>query len=445
MFLLIYLVASAVLKTRAQETPSYSQGIINRLTQHSGNLSAARFRKTCFLLINGTKSVFPDRYTMETLGFQYNLLSTVDWDYISAIPDAQPQVATLWDHHQNDKFIAMGNSSFILSTQKVFSSLLNPCLLLWNGDIVISWRKDAGSIRIIYIKVEETHPSIGAAIEHYIPYFRTLDFFNERIPHVDFSGEDPRLYIVGEHNSTSRQRLWVAYCQRHRRSRPELWMSYAEILLENSNSAYTIKLDYTININFRLESMSEQKNWSPFILQDSDKQLFISSVEPHQVVDVVHTKFKIHVFGKTVELSSYGNVRNITDIWKWGELRGGTPATLINNKFYLTFFHSSNEPPRTGDILRTYVFGAYTFCPTPPYRVLKISSLPITHDTMFTGPWTNLPLSYYHIDYVAFPMSFMIDGNIIHLTYGKQDEDGWIMQIDIAGLLDSLTVVNNYC
>ena len=156
MFLLIYLVASAVLKTRAQETPSYSQGIINRLTQHSGNLSAARFRKTCFLLINGTKSVFPDRYTMETLGFQYNLLSTVDWDYISAIPDAQPQVATLWDHHQNDKFIAMGNSSFILSTQKVFSSLLNPCFLLWNGDIVISWRKDAGSIRIIYIKVPYT-------------------------------------------------------------------------------------------------------------------------------------------------------------------------------------------------------------------------------------------------------------------------------------------------
>lgn len=34
--------------------------------------------------------------------------------------------------------------------------------------------------------------------------------------------------------------------------------------------------------------------------------------------------------------------------WTWGDLRGGTPALYIGDNRYLTFFHSSNEPPATG-------------------------------------------------------------------------------------------------
>ena len=52
------------------------------------------------------------------------------------------------------------------------------------------------------------------------------------------------------------------------------------------------------------------------------------------------------VQGTTVGLStmkSGGSFR-----WSWGDLRGGTPAMFVGGNRYLTFFHSSNEPPATG-------------------------------------------------------------------------------------------------
>jgi len=227
-------------------------------------------------------------------------------------------------------------------------------------------------------------------------------------------------------------------------------------------ASLVLKLVQEININFKLESQGDQKNWTPFMVSSSseekdmataavrDKILFIGSVDPHRVIRTVPTKYNQHVYGETVALTQHGNVANISDLWKWGELRGGTTAALVEQgdglpPVYLTLFHASNDPPRTGDVLRTYVFGAYTFCASAPHKILKISSSPIAHESMFQGPWTNLPLSFYHIDYVAFPMSFIADGDVLHLTYGKQDQDGWMAQLSLKRLLDSLSVVNDQC
>ena len=44
-----------------------------------------------------------------------------------------------------------------------------------------------------------------------------------------------------------------------------------------------------------------------------------------------------------------------------------------------------------GDVLRTYVFGAYTFEANPPFAIKTISDAPIVHETMYSGPWANLP------------------------------------------------------
>ena len=63
------------------------------------------------------------------------------------------------------------------------------------------------------------------------------------------------------------------------------------------------------------------------------------------------------------------------------------------------------------------------------------------------GPWTYLPISYYHIDYIVFPMSFIIDENneFLYVLYGKQDKEGWIAKIDFHLLMNSLTVLNEEC
>ena len=74
-----------------------------------------------------------------------------------------------------------------------------------------------------------------------------------------------------------------------------------------------------------------------------------------------------------------------------------------------------------------------------------MSSKPIVHKSMYSGNWTNLRLSCYHIDYVVFPMSFIPDGNTIYLTYGKQDSEGWMIRIDMHKMIDILVVVETTC
>jgi len=109
----------------------------------------------------------------------------------------------------------------------------------------------------------------------------------------------------------------------------------------------------------------------------------------------------------------------------------------------LTFFHSSLVPPTTGDVLRTYVFGAYTFQKDAPFALTGMTNKPIVHETMYSGPWTNLPESFYLIDYVAFPMSALLsyDKKFIYLLYGKQDIEGWVAKIDVEELFASFVSV----
>lgn len=388
---------------------------------------------------------------METLGFQYDQIKVVGKREIDTFPDAPTPLQTLWDHHANNRFLNLGESEFIVgSPMKVFS-LLNPCFIYWNGNIVVSWRKEPGLIRIVLIDskllihanqtVSSRHSKHRShSIRQHIALLKHFNFNNDSLPHVEMAGEDPRVITVG--NSSRPQLLYVAFCQRYHRANPELWMSYAQVLLNNGSLA----LDVTVNFNYKLESMKEQKNWSPFVVNET-QLLFIQSIDPHRIVHEVKTVHRQHVFGETLYLSQ-SPTGNLSHLWRWGELRGGTPALPIqwsNQSLYLAFFHSSNIPPRTGNVIQTYAMGAYVFCPQPPFRILRMSSKPIIHSSMYSGNWTNLPLSYYHIDYVVFPMSFILDGNIIYLTYGKQDAEGWLIRLDLRKMLDSLAIVENSC
>ena len=119
----------------------------------------------------------------------------------------------------------------------------------------------------------------------------------------------------------------------------------------------------------------------------------------------------------------------------------------INENTYLLFFHSSRDPPETGDVLKTYYMGALTFSSKPPFSIMSITTVPITHDIMYKGSWSDLPLSYYSIDYIVFPMGYILinkqsssssSSSIIYLFYGRQDKQGWVARIDLANLLSSM-------
>jgi hypothetical protein len=80
--------------------------------------------------------------------------------------------------------------------------------------------------------------------------------------------------------------------------------------------------------------------------------------------------------------------------WGYGDMRGGTPAVYLNDSRYLSFFHSTNDITTNGTQLKTYVFGAYVLDSKPPFSIQAISRQPPVHESMYTGPWTDMRLSY---------------------------------------------------
>lgn len=146
-------------------------------------------------------------------------------------------------------------------------------------------------------------------------------------------------------------------------------------------------------------------------------------------------------------------------IWDWGELRGGSTALLVNNKFFLTFFHSRKYIHSDYGIrswFETYFFGAYTFSMTPPFRILKISRAPIVLDEWYSGTTVH---GNPFLDYVVFPLSAYITNEtvrvfegdkeidvvtpVITLSVGRNDREAWMAKIRLDELLSSLVTVHH--
>eukprot|EP01041_Mallomonas_annulata_P010716 gene10716-22376_t len=184
-------------------------------------------------------------------------------------------------------------------------------------------------------------------------------------------GEDPRIwtyknelyFLFNAINIT----LWP--------SRRMFMMSTNDINLTTSSSVYAINVE---NAPYRT-----QKNWMPFIYKNT--QLFIYSVQPHQIIYTVPTDEPYTTPlrpGLTSQSNGFKDLiaklassTMMTDFyWCLGDIRGGTPALLIGDR-YLTFFHS-----RKGNMATTkdtYFMGAYTFAAEPPFQILSITAEPI--------------------------------------------------------------------
>src|SRR6202007_694212 len=85
-------------------------------------------------------------------------------------------------------------------------------------------------------------------------FLRSFDFSKMTLIHLSVKGEDPRLITTGHYG---KQQLWVVFCKRYHRGRPELQMSYGE-LVHRENA---LVMDTCIDINFNNERPREdQKN-----------------------------------------------------------------------------------------------------------------------------------------------------------------------------------------
>ena len=75
---------------------------------------------------------------------------------------------------------------------------------------------------------------------------------------------------------------------------------------------------------------------------------------------------------------------------------------------------------------------------SPPFEITHVSPEPIMHQTFINE---SLGWASRAVDYIAFPMGFVIMEPFIYLSYGKNDRDSWILKLNKTGLLSSLRPV----
>lgn len=173
---------------------------------------------------------------------------------------------------------------------------------------------------------------------------------------------------------------------------------------------------------FRQENQSRvwEKNWVPFEWNDT---LYLGyTLNPHEILYAnLMSGYCFSVY-RSSHFSS----------WDYGILRGSGAACLVDGE-YLSFFHSSkymSSEASHGQMAWHYFMGAYTFSPDPPFQITRISKNPIVKDHFYE------PTDYWKK--VIFPGGFVVDGNQIHVAYGKNDAEIWIATLDKDKLLESL-------
>lgn len=162
-----------------------------------------------------------------------------------------------------------------------------------------------------------------------------------------------------------------------------------------------------------------EKNWSPFTYED--KFYVVYKIKPHTILEV---DLNTGSCEKVVETDKDWN-------WNFGENRGGTPCCQIGDE-YLSFFHSSKRGVPTffrkgGG--RVFYMGAYTFENKPPFSIKKISHAPIGR------------LEDYEFDNrekIVYPTGLIVEGDQIHVAWGKNDRQICISTLDKNKLMSSL-------
>lgn len=174
----------------------------------------------------------------------------------------------------------------------------------------------------------------------------------------------------------------------------------------------------------------DEKNWVPFFY---DNQLLLAySLQPHRI------------FRAQLETSTcMGFSSHLTKtMWKFGQMRGGTPAILVKGR-YLAFFHSSQwlySKHSQGLKSSHYFMGAYTFSATPPFVIQSISSRPIVGEGFYSGKQYT---PYWKKSVQAiFPTGLIEYGSYLLVSYGRQDHEMWIATFDTELLLHSLRLVS---
>jgi len=308
---------------------------------------------------------------------------------------------------------------FVIETKKIiiedYPDAFNPCIIRWpNGSLLMSFRirdpetKATHQVGITWL--DEDFNPVGKP--------QIIDRSTDTPSYYSLT-QDPRLIVMDD---------GVYFVYNNMETLPDGASRRMSIAKLHYDGVHFFTKNSSRILSFENQNPKRQeKNWAPFNYQG---QLLLSySLNPHTVVIPEFDNSSAETFSTTESMIK----------WKWGILRGGTPAILDNDE-YIGIFHSVKamaSEQSDGIMITHYLMGAYTFSSHPPFALTKISHEPIVSKSFYNGPAykTWKPLR------VVFPMGLIIDKNYLWISYGRQDHECWVAKIDKKLLLQSLTPI----
>lgn len=246
--------------------------------------------------------------------------------------------------------------------------------------------------------------------------FRTTGEFHF-LRTLDESAEDPKLFMVGN-------KCFVSYT--HLTSWGKDYscnIGMTSIDLKSQSAKKSWQLQY--------HNGPKEKNWTPFSYAAADgvqEMYFIYEYNPFHIV-----KVKSPITG-TIEHPFIPQPSPLLNAWesRWGKIRGGTPAILLDSGEYIAFFHSCFREK----CLLWYVMGAILFDGKPPFALKKISSWPIFFKNIYNTP---IAPGKNPILRNCFPGGVveetLQEKKVFHVIYGENDTSMKVVTIDREQLI----------
>jgi predicted GH43/DUF377 family glycosyl hydrolase len=299
----------------------------------------------------------------------------------------------------------------------------NPSMIRLYGRWLICFRE---------ILDDTYQPKLGSSINgSYLNFAWLDDKFNlvekpQRIYLGGYGGlsriEDGRLFAI---DGT----LYLIFSDNPTGQEAAVRMCYSKVLWDGIH--FHLEPPCFLN-NFPGESSErKEKNWVPF--QYKGSLFFAYSLQPHRILYPVPQS----------EVCEYVVETNQELNWRWGELRGSTPAIKIGDE-YIALFHSSvemisNQSKRKKSL--HYFMGTYTFSAEFPFEITSISAKPLVAEGFYSG---DSYFPYWKPVQVVFPYGMEYHQGYLWVSYGRQDHEMWIMKIDLQQLRESLVRQDGY-
>jgi len=176
-----------------------------------------------------------------------------------------------------------------------------------------------------------------------------------------------------------------------------------------------------------------EKNWTPLI-RDNDIYLIYGYSPLFTILKLNNNNpYKID--------SVIGHKTLLDSVWKWGEIRGGTPwIDTHDNKYYVSMFHSSKQLTPIIEYSKVYV-GGFILLDRNFYPV-AISKIPVIRGEIqsFTIDRLNKNI------FVVFPGGIVYDYNKEKyiISFGYNDYECRILEVEKDKIYDNLIWINKH-